>query len=440
MKKQSNNPYRGRMYMKLLVCDIEGTIFQPHIIKSSQHASYIWTAIAEALGKDAEREEINTQIKWRIGRYGKYDTGAAYAEWVNESIRIHRNHGLKKKLFDELIQNAPYVLGVQRFFSLLNRNEYIPVFISGGIQNLNQKACRDLNVDISNSYASCEYYFKNNGELDTDLTFLNTCNFYGKEELIQISLRKHNLGPTDWVFIGDGINDVSVTNSAPLSIGIDPIDELRQVADYSFKDFDELLMCTELLDTYNFLNHRENNKTGIVPDQEISINDMAKNRVKDQVCNLRLNSLEANAYNKYMQELGLFNNEQFKKRFFGIEDLLQDGELVLELLDNANAHIITSAVLQPFCSATETMIYVALALTGSSTTLKEIFDHENSLKKSIDKIENDNLKTVLHAYRKNRNSVSHSYSLMSMEAAHSMARHTYENIQRLELIINPFRS
>lgn len=64
--------------MKLLVCDIEGTIFKPHAIISAQHASYIWTAIAEALGKEAEREEINSQRKWRDGGYGRYNTGAAY--------------------------------------------------------------------------------------------------------------------------------------------------------------------------------------------------------------------------------------------------------------------------------------------------------------------------------------------------------------------------
>ena len=55
--------------MKLLVCDVEGTIFRPHMIKDSQHASYIWTAIATALGKNAEREEIRTQEKWNRGEY-----------------------------------------------------------------------------------------------------------------------------------------------------------------------------------------------------------------------------------------------------------------------------------------------------------------------------------------------------------------------------------
>lgn len=47
--------------MKLLVCDVEGTIFEPHMIKDAEHASYIWTKIVDVLGESAKREEIQTQ-------------------------------------------------------------------------------------------------------------------------------------------------------------------------------------------------------------------------------------------------------------------------------------------------------------------------------------------------------------------------------------------
>ena len=97
--------------MKLLVCDVEGTIFKPHMIKSAQHASYIWTAIAAALGKDAEREEILTQKKWALGGYGHRQDGQAYIDWVNDTIRIHMKYGLNKDIFDRLIDDAPYIDG-----------------------------------------------------------------------------------------------------------------------------------------------------------------------------------------------------------------------------------------------------------------------------------------------------------------------------------------
>lgn len=51
--------------MKLAVFDVEGTIFKTHDIKGHEHASYIWTRIADELGEDARFEEILSQKRWR---------------------------------------------------------------------------------------------------------------------------------------------------------------------------------------------------------------------------------------------------------------------------------------------------------------------------------------------------------------------------------------
>ena len=351
--------------MKLLVCDIEGTIFQPHMIKSAQHASYIWTAIAEALGKDAEREEINTQRKWRDGGYGQYNTGAAYMDWVNASIEIHKQYDLTQSTFDELIRKAPYMRGVEEFFSRLNRNEYIPVFISGGIQNLNRKACADLDVDIDDSYASCEYFFNHAGKIDDSMTLSNTCNFYGKHELIRIALRKHGLGDNDWIFIGDGINDVDVAKGAPLSIGIAPIDELREVATYSFEDFEELLQCSELLSGQRLLT--ESSKTEPASDKQAkSIKQRSMEAVNKQVAMLHLGNLEERAYRKFRKEIGDDEARESKSRFFGIQHLLFQGEYILALLEETGETEVASTILQSFCSASEIMVNITMALTGNS--------------------------------------------------------------------------
>ncbi|MGD9567050.1 MAG: HAD family hydrolase [Sedimentibacter sp.] len=234
--------------MKLLVCDVEGTIFKPHMIKSSLHASYIWTKIAATLGKDAEKEEIITQKKWRDNDYGFSASGQAYMNWVKDTIKIHKKHGLTKEIFDNVINSAEYVDGAEEFFKRLNRKEYIPVLISGGIQNLSFKACEDLNIEKQNSFSSCEYFFDNNGKVDENLTFLNTSNFFGKHEMVKIVLRKYGLNSDDWIFIGDGINDVGIALDSPISIGIDPIKELAKVIDYSYIDFYELMNDPTLLE------------------------------------------------------------------------------------------------------------------------------------------------------------------------------------------------
>lgn len=64
----------------------------------------------------------------------------------------------------------------------------------------------------------------------------------------QIVLRKYGLNENDWIFIGDGINDVSIAEYAPLSIGINPVSELAKVVDYSYKDFNELMNDSTLLE------------------------------------------------------------------------------------------------------------------------------------------------------------------------------------------------
>lgn len=91
------------------------------------------------------------------------------------------------------------------------------------------------------------FYINSKGKIDDTITFVNTCNFFGKQELIKISLRKYGLNYNDWIFIGDGVNDISIAKIAPISIGINPAKELREVVHYSFNDFNELLAYKELL-------------------------------------------------------------------------------------------------------------------------------------------------------------------------------------------------
>jgi hypothetical protein len=62
------------------------------LFKDSEHASYIWTAIATAI--HAEAEELETQRKWANGEYGNNKTGAAYYAWVRATVDIHIKYGL----------------------------------------------------------------------------------------------------------------------------------------------------------------------------------------------------------------------------------------------------------------------------------------------------------------------------------------------------------
>lgn len=66
--------------------------------------------------------------------------------------------------------------------------------------------------------------------------------------MVKIVLKKYSLNENDWIFIGDGINDVSIAQHSPISIGINPIAELKKVVDYSYDDFYELMSDSTLLE------------------------------------------------------------------------------------------------------------------------------------------------------------------------------------------------
>lgn len=424
--------------MKLLVCDVEGTIFQPHKIKSAQHASYIWTAIAEALGKDAEREEINTQKKWRDGGYGSRQDGRAYINWVNDTIGIHVKYKLIEKQFFQLIDQAPYIDGVVDFFKHLDRNEYIPILISGGIQNLNERACRELGIDPDNSYAACKYFFNGKGQIEADLTFSNTCNFYGKQELVKIALRKYGLRNSDWVFIGDGINDVSVAEWAAtqnaVSVGISPVDDLKKAVTYSYDSFSNMMADSNLMDKMGFFSREL-----VTQSPENHTKDeikLAQDRVEKQIGRFHLDDLEERAkwrITNVVQSAAPLN----LRRFSGIQKLLEQGELSFALTSNAVGQApIVSALLQPFTNAAEIMVYVCLALTEDKKYLKNLLNFDITLRKHRERIENPDLQKVMREYFNNRNISAHSCREIPIEAAQTFIRRTYEIIQRLELIIN----
>ena len=425
--------------MKLLVCDVEGTIFQPHKIKNAQHASYIWTAIAEVLGKKAILEEISTQKKWETGGYGPKQDGQAYTRWVEESIRIHEKYGLDENTFADLIDTAPYVDGVKDFFSRLSRNQYIPLLISGGIQNLNDKACHDLNIDLDDSYAACKYYFDTDGKIDKSLTFLNTSNFYGKHELVNIALRKYGLSDKEWIFIGDGINDVGVAKSAPISIGISPIDELRKVVTYSYDSFTHMMADNKVMAEIGFFEEKvpasfRNRQSG-------SVLETARTKMNKQVANLNLEALEESALERLTRSWGRVYLKE-KRKFTGIKKLLEQGELSFALTSTAmKPNPIVSAILQPFSNAAEIMIYVCLALTDNPSELEKLKQTNKKifgLREQQERIKNIDLQAVIEEYLNNRNISAHSFQEISIDAGQTYIRRTYEIIQRLELIINPF--
>jgi len=218
--------------MKLLVLDVEGTIFQTNVrLPGTSIDSTIWQGIAKALGPQAVKEEIESHRRWREDRY------ESYIDWMKDTISMHQRHGLTSRLFQRLISSAKYNPTVRRTLKCVDRTMYELVLISGGFRELAARAQRDLK--IIHAFTACEYMFAPTGVLES--YNLLPCDFDGKIDFVRQMLRQYRLKADDWIFVGDGPNDVQVAAEAPISVGYRAHPELKKVVTYAIEDFQELL-------------------------------------------------------------------------------------------------------------------------------------------------------------------------------------------------------
>lgn len=217
--------------MKLLVFDVEGTLFKTSVkLPGTTIDSTIWQGIANALGQEAIEAEIETHKRWHAGLY------KSYLDWMADTITIHQRYGLSESLFSSLIRSAEYNPGVPEALQAIDRSEYELVLISGGFRELARRA--QLDFGIRHVFAACEYLFNRTGQL-TGFNLL-PCDFHGKIDFIKLMLREYGLRESEWIFVGDGSNDVPIAEAAPLSIAYGGNRALRAAATVAINDFRDL--------------------------------------------------------------------------------------------------------------------------------------------------------------------------------------------------------
>ncbi len=209
---------------RLLVFDVEGTLFRPIRLPGTSIGSSMWQAIATALGPEAVREEIATPYR-------------NYLDWMEATVKIHRKHNLTAAIFEELVSGTEYNEGVKETFAVLDREAFIPALVSGGFRELAAKAQRDLS--IRHALAACEYLFDDDGALQG--FNLLPCDFEGKIDFIKLMLRELRCDADRWIFVGDDKNDVPIAKIAPVSIAFRGVPELRAIATRKIDNFSELL-------------------------------------------------------------------------------------------------------------------------------------------------------------------------------------------------------
>ena len=87
-----------------------------------------WQVLAEHLGEECLKEEEETQEKWNNGGY------SGYVEWMRDTIRIHRKHGLTKTVYYRVIESAELMPGAAKAVAEFQAYGAVTAIISGGFK------------------------------------------------------------------------------------------------------------------------------------------------------------------------------------------------------------------------------------------------------------------------------------------------------------------
>jgi len=180
--------------------------------------------------------------------------------------------------------------------------------------------------------------------------------------------------------------------------------------------------------------------TNVLEEKALDIQANAESYVQKQIGYLRIHELERSATTRIREKChNDYIYEEIRKKLLGTNELLQYGQTTYILYsDFLKETLVASSLLQPFSNAVEIMMYITFIHIANDVQLRLFIENSSKpVSYLMDNIENKSLKVILQDYRRMRNLAAHTYQLISIEAAQSFILRTYENIQRMELIINP---
>lgn len=236
MKKTLDHP-------KIIFMDLEGTLLKKAIhLDNGKVAPSAWTLLAERLGPDALRQEEETKNRWLNNGY------KSYVEWMQDTIRIHKEHGLTAALFDEVMNSVEEMPGIREAVSIFRDWGAITAIISGGFKALADRIQQSLKV--AHALSGCEYFFDQETGLLDHWNLLPT-DYEGKVDFMRLLMREHKIRQEECVFIGDAQNDVWMAKEVGLSIAFNAHPDLQQVCTYiinqplGHEDFRAVVDCIE---------------------------------------------------------------------------------------------------------------------------------------------------------------------------------------------------
>ena len=180
---------------------------------SKKQFSSAWTLLCDILGPEASKKNQANWERWRDGGY------PGYSEWVIDTIKLHKDYGLTKELFDAVIhESAEYFPGVAETFDVLQSQGITIALVSGGLKAMADRVSLDFGLE--HCFTSAEYFWNPDGTIRH--WNCQPSDFIHKKRLVKLLLHDLGYSKEESVFIGDGGNDREVAQYVGFSIGFNP--------------------------------------------------------------------------------------------------------------------------------------------------------------------------------------------------------------------------
>lgn len=219
--------------IKMVFFDADGVIFDIDFIGNDRRVGVSsWALLLDKIGLRCEYEK--SKQKFLNGSF------PSYLEWSDEICEVLRKHKLTKDRFMEVVSSKSFMKGTKETLRELKERGYKTALISGGFQELAQKAKKSLNLDFA--IGSCELLFDKNGYLKQ--WKIISCDFEDKGKYFEKISYQFGFLPSECAHIGDEINDISVFQKAGLSIAFNCFkSDVKKAADIVIdkKDLREIL-------------------------------------------------------------------------------------------------------------------------------------------------------------------------------------------------------
>lgn len=210
--------------IKLVFFDMEGVLFRRAVQPGDTVvAPSVWVSIAKRLGTKAYEKERLTQERWNADGY------CNYMEWMADTIKIHVEHGLTKRVFTEVMDSVQLMPGAEKTFAQLNRAGVVSAIVSGGFKHQADRAA--IALKIKHTFVACEYHWDTDGFLAH--WNLLPCDFRGKVDFMNLLIREYGIRNSECAFVGDGDNDIQLAETVGVSIAFNGSPNLQRVCTFS---------------------------------------------------------------------------------------------------------------------------------------------------------------------------------------------------------------